>query len=103
MIPKTSLEFVIIKNAFSSTDPNSLRNYIYDKSYDMYDRIMRAEGIDMDDLYYKMLLAGYISGTLELTCRWAERGMQEDISLLYRINYELMPHEMQRIMALKYM
>ena len=94
---------VFFRNALQSRETNSLRNYIFSRSYEMYDRILRAEGVDMDSTYYRMLVTGYISGTLELTCRWAERGMKEEIDLLFRLTYELLPHELQTIMALKYM
>ena len=71
------------KNALSSRDANSLRNYIYRKSYEMYNIILSAQGIDISAPYFRMLLDGCV-GTVEITCRWAENGMQEPLELCSR-------------------
>ena len=90
---------VFFRNALASREPTSLRFYIFDRGYEMYDRIMRNAGLDMDSDYYKLLLTGYLHGTLEITCIWADRGMKEDVELVYRITCNLMPGEMQKLMA----
>ena len=94
---------VFFRNALSSCEPNALRWYILDRIYEMYEQILRAEGIDMSRPYYQLLITGFLNGAMELTCRWAQNGMKEDIDLLYRINFDLMPNEIQRIMALGYL
>ena len=91
------------KNALSSREPNALRWYIFDKAYEMYEKIMVSEGIDMSLPYYKLLLTGFLNGSLELTCQWAQNGMKEDVEQLYRINFDLMPNVFQRVMSLGYL
>ena len=93
---------VFFRNALASNEPASLRFYIFNRCYEMYDRIMRGAGMDMDQAYYRLLLTGYLHGTLEVTCIWASKGMKEDLELLYRITCRLMPEEMQGLME-KYM
>ena len=91
------------RNALASNEPNGLKNYIAVRSYEMYDTILRRQGLDMDSTYYKLLLTGYIKGSLEVTYIWVEQGMNEPIDLIFRISYELLPHEFQVHLALFYM
>lgn len=91
------------KNALSSNEREGLKSYIFTVSYQVFDKLMRNQGLDMDSVYYKLLLIGYLSGSLEVTCIWAERGMKEPIGKMFRISYELMPHEIRTHLALSYM
>ena len=91
------------RNALSSNEPNGLRMYIADRAYEMFDIILRRSGLDMDTGYYKLLLRGYITGSLEVTCQWVENGMKESIEEILNLSFELMPHAIQSRVALFYM
>ena len=91
------------KNALASREPNGLRNYILRQSYDIFSYLLRKQGIDMEDEYYKLLVMGYLEGALEATCVWVQQGMKMPLEKLFRISYELMPHEIQTRVALFYM
>ena len=91
------------RNALSSNEPNSLRRYIYDRSYEMYVQLLSQEGLDMNDMYNQMLLTGYVEGALEVTCIWVERGMKEPLDILFKATFELLPHVFQSLLAISYM
>ncbi|MBQ6322611.1 MAG: TetR/AcrR family transcriptional regulator C-terminal domain-containing protein [Lachnospiraceae bacterium] len=91
------------KNALSSREDDGLRSYIFKTCYQIFDELMRKQGLDMDSVYYRMLLTGYLRGSLEITCIWVEDGMKEPLDELFRISYELMPHEIRTQLALSYM
>lgn len=91
------------KNALSSSDHNSLRNYIYDRSYEMFANMLETHGTDMEDPYNRLLLMGYITGSLEITCVWAKNGMKEPLDLLFKLSYQLMPGEIRTCVSLYYM
>ena len=92
-----------IKNALSSTDTNGLRNYIYRQSYAFFSEMMGTQGIDMTDAYNHLLLTGYITGTLEVTCIWVQNGMKESLETLFSLNYQLMPETIRTCITLYYM
>lgn len=79
------------KNALSSTQPDSLRQYIFRYSYDNHAGLLKKCGIDMHNEINRMLLTGFISGVLTITVIWAERGMRETPDELLDCFYELMP------------
>lgn len=91
------------RNALSSNEPNGLRQYIYERVFEMYMTILTEQGLDMSSDYHRLLLTGYVEGALEVTCIWADRGMKEPIDVLFRITFELMPHEFQSVLSLIYM
>ena len=91
------------KNALSSDEPNGLKQYIFRKSYETYDQLLKKQGIDTDSTYYRWLLTGYLKGALEVTCIWVEQDMKEPIDFLFHVSYELIPHEIQIHLALAYM
>ena len=91
------------RNALSSNERDGLKSYIFTACYRIFDELMRRQGMDMGSTYYRMLLIGYLSGSLEITCIWVERGMKEPLDELFRISYELMPHEIRTHLALAYM
>ena len=91
------------KNALASNEKDGLKSYIFTTSYKVFDELMRKQGLDMDSIYNRILLIGYLSGSLEVTCIWAERGMKEPLDQLFRVSYELMPHEIRTHLALSYM
>ena len=91
------------RNALSSNDKDGLKSYIFTVSYNIFDQMMRRQGLNMDQNYNRLLLIGYLSGSLEITCIWAERGMKEPLEELFRISYELMPHDIRTHLALAYM
>ncbi|MCI8402588.1 MAG: TetR/AcrR family transcriptional regulator [Lachnospiraceae bacterium] len=91
------------KNAFSSEDQNNLRSYIYKQSYDVYKDIMSTHGMDMEQPYNRLLLAGYITGSLEVTCIWVKGGMKESLDTLFKLSYQLMPDEIRTCISLYYM
>lgn len=94
---------VFFKKALSSTDHNSLRNYIYNQSYTVYESILGSHGMDMKQSYNRLLLAGFITGSLEITCIWARSGMKESVDTLFRLCYQLMPDEIRTCISLYYM
>lgn len=91
------------KNALSSSEPDCLRNYIHRQVYATYAEILEKQGIDMSSSYYRLLLEGYITGSLQVTCAWVQNGMIEPIDTIFRITYELMPHQLQVPLSLYYM
>ena len=91
------------RNALSYSGPNSLREYIFQQSYRSFEHLLRRQELDMDSPFYQLLLRGYIEGALEVTCVWVENGMQEPLDFLFRVSYELMPHEIQIQLALSYL
>ena len=91
------------KNALSSREPNGLRNYIFRQSCEVFSFLLREQGIDMEDEYYQLLVRGYIEGALEVTCIWVQQGMKTPLEKLFRITFELMPHEIQTCLAMYYM
>lgn len=94
---------VFFKNALSSNDTEGLKSYIFTTSYNIFDELMRKQGLNMDLTHNRLLLMGYLSGSLEVTCIWVQRGMKEPLEELFRISYELMPHEIRTLLALSYM
>ncbi|MCR5161949.1 MAG: TetR/AcrR family transcriptional regulator [Lachnospiraceae bacterium] len=91
------------RNALSSNDPNGLKEYIYRESYRMYSELLSMEGFDMKSAYNELLLTGYLRGALEVTCEWAASGMDQSLEMLFEISYELIPHQIQRCLAVHYM
>lgn len=91
------------KNALSCRGQNSLRDHIYGQAWNTFDTIMRAHGTDMDEPYYQLLLTGYLTGTIELTCLWAKNGMKETPETLFRLCFQLMPEEFRSCISLYYM
>ena len=91
------------KNALASREPNGLRNYILQQSYEIFSFLLQAQGVDMEDEYYRLLLRGYVEGALEVTCIWVQQGMKMPLEKLFQISFELMPHEIQTHVALYYM
>jgi len=91
------------KNALSSNDTEGLKSYIFTAAYNIFSDLMRQQGLDMDTVHNRMLLIGYLSGSLEVTCIWAQMGMKESLDELFRISYELMPHEIRTLLAIAYM
>ena len=91
------------KNALSSREPNGLRNYILQQSCEIFSYLLREQGINMEEDYYRLLVRGYVEGALEVTCIWVQQGMKLPLEKLFRISFELMPHEIQTRMALFYM
>ncbi len=90
------------KNALSSTEPDSLRQYIFRYSYDNHAALLRKCGIDMHDSTNKMLLTGFLSGALTITCIWAEQGMKESPEQLLDCFYELMPDMFRKCFFVRY-
>ncbi len=86
---KTAPEFY--KNALSSIEPDGLRHYIYEQSFKTLRQVLSEYGLDMNCSMNQMLLTGFISGTLTITCIWAEQGMKEEVNRLIDCFYELMP------------
>ena len=94
---------VFFRRALRSTDPNGLRAYIFRISYQLYIDMMEKYGMDMPEKKNRILLWGYIHGSLAVTCEWVERGMPESVDTLFRICYELLPYEFQTCIAVYYM
>jgi len=91
------------KNALSSNEKEGLKSYIFSNAYQIFDELMREQGLDMDLQHNKMLLIGYICGSLEITCIWAQNGMKETVDQIFRISFELMPYEIRTRLAMAYM
>ena len=94
---------VFFRRALRSTDPNGLRAYIFRISYQLYIDMLEKYGMDMTEKKNRILLWGYIHGSLAVTCEWVERGMPESVDTLFRICYELLPYEFQTCIAVYYM
>lgn len=91
------------KNALASNDYNGLRNYIFRQSFQVFESLLEQQGIDIKDRYIHLLLTGFISGALEVTCIWAEEGMKEPVETMFQLSYQLMPDIIQTCIALFYM
>jgi hypothetical protein len=64
---------------------------------------LEADGMDMKDTYHRLLLTGYITGSLEVTCAWAQNGMKEPLDMMFKLSYQLMPSEFQTCISLYHM
>lgn len=91
------------RNALSTRGQNSLYQYIYDQSKQTFEALMESHGIHMEEPYYQMLLTGYLTGTMEVTCLWAKSGMKETPEELLPIFFQLMPEEFKTYISLYHM
>lgn len=91
------------RNALSTRGQNSLYRYIYDQSQKTFETLMKGHGIPMEEPYYQMLLTGFLTGTLEITCLWAKSGMKETPEELLHIFFQLMPEDFRTYISLYHM
>lgn len=91
------------RNALSTRGQNSLYRHIYDQAWKTYMTLMTVHGLNMEDPYYRMLLTGYLSGSMEVTYLWAQNGMKETPETLFRILFQLMPEEFKTYISLYHM
>lgn len=94
---------IFYRNALTTRGQNSLYQYIYDRARETFETLMEGHGLNMEDPYYKMLLTGYLTGTMEITCLWAKNGMKESPETLFRIFFQLMPEEFRTYISLYHM
>lgn len=79
------------RNAFHSTDCNSLKHYIFDRTLRLESEILRRNGVDPDDPANTYRLIAYVSGGLELTVRWVDDHAQFPLPKLVEIFIENVP------------
>ncbi len=80
---KKDLSF--FQNALTSSDANSLKNYIYKISMDLYIYTLEKNGENIEDWRTINLLKIWIYGSLELTTIWIQNGMKEPIDEMMEI------------------
>ncbi len=90
------------KNALSSNEPDGLRQYIYRQSYDNHKRLLEGFGVDMETPVNKLLLTGFLTGTIRIMCVWADEGMQQDNAEILDCLYELMPDAFRKCFFVHY-
>lgn len=79
------------QNALASQDPNSLKNYIYQISLNLYLEILKRNGEDIEDWHTVALIRIHIYGNLELMCQWIEEGMKQEIDEMIQLSMESLP------------
>jgi len=88
-------------NALSSNHPDGLLQYIKNQSYKALSYLIKADYPVMTTAQ-QLKLKGYVAGTMEITCKWIEDPCLS-VEELFRINYDLMPNELQFSVAMYYM
>ena len=68
-----------------------------------YLNMLKDNNIDIENQYNKLMLHGFITGTLEITVQWALNDMDLPIDQIFKLCYDLMPDEIKRVIALVYM
>ena len=91
------------RNALTTRGQNSLYQYIYGQARETFEALMKSHGLNMEEPYYQMLLTGYLTGTMEVTCLWAKNGMKESPETLLRIFFQLIPKEFRTYISLYHM
>ncbi len=74
---KRNLKFY--QNAISSSDQNSLKNYIFEMSREFHLNVLEENGIDINDWKTVKAIESYIYGNLEIMHLWIKDGMKESI------------------------
>lgn len=81
------------QNALRSHDPNSLRNYIFQISLNLYAETLERNGEDIQDWHTMAMLRVHIYGNLELMCEWVEKGMDRDIDEMIQLSFDTLPEQ----------
>ena len=79
------------QNALCSHDPNSLRNYIFQISLNLYAETLKRHGEDVQDWHTMAMLRVHIYGNLELMCEWVENGMDKTIDEMIQLSHDTLP------------
>ena len=79
------------QNALRSHDPNSLRNYIFQISLNLYAETLKRHGEDVQDWHTMAMLRVHIYGNLELMCEWVENGMDKTIDEMIQLSHDTLP------------
>ncbi|MBO6041150.1 MAG: TetR/AcrR family transcriptional regulator C-terminal domain-containing protein [Oscillospiraceae bacterium] len=79
------------RNAFHSTDFNSLSNYIFDRTLRLEKEVLRQNGVDPEDPANAYRLVGYVSGGLAVTKKWVDDRAEYPLEQLVDIFTEMVP------------
>ena len=79
------------RNAFHSTDFNSLSNYIFDRTLRLEKQVLQENGVDPDDPSNTYRLIGYVSGGLAVTKKWVDDHAEYPLDELVDIFTEMVP------------
>ena len=82
---------LFFKNAFESTDDNSLKNYIFDRTMRLESEILKKAGVDPSSDRVQYRLRAYVAGGLELTVTWVKSGAVFPLEELVNIFVENVP------------
>lgn len=85
------------QNALRSHDPNSLRNYIFQISLNLYAETLKRHGEDVQDWHTMAMLRVHIYGNLELMCEWVENDMDKTIDEMIQLSHDTLPQRFNRI------
>lgn len=83
-------------NAFCSSDQNSLRNYIFERTMRLEMEILQRQGVDVTKPAVQYRLRSYVAGGLELTVTWVREGAVFPLEELVEIFVEMVPVQFQR-------
>lgn len=79
------------RNAFQSSDQNSLKNYIFKMSRTFHLDVLKQNGVDITDWKTVKAIESYIYGNLELTHRWVMEGAKESVEDLFDVFTMVLP------------
>lgn len=85
-----------LTNALNSKDPNSLRNLIFQESFDLHVKVLSQQGEDMNDWENIVRLHSYIWGNLEITCNWLKDGAIYPVDQLTDVLIEGIPSRFKK-------
>jgi AcrR family transcriptional regulator len=83
-------------NAFCSTDQNSLRNYIFERTMRLELDILADQGVNTDDTATQYRLHAYVAGGLELTVAWVQDGAVFPLDDIVDIFVENVPDKLKQ-------
>lgn len=79
------------KAAFASSDRNSLRGYIFDRTLLLESHILEEHGVDTRPPEVQYRLRAYVAGGLQLTVDWVNSGATMPLESLVDILVEMVP------------
>jgi len=83
----------LFQNAMESQDINSLKNYIFNVSLDLFLEILKDNNVDINDWKIRKQLESFIYGNLELTVIWIREGCKEPVEDLIYVMNSMIPEK----------
>lgn len=86
---------VFFDNAFTSSDVNSLRNYITRYGQNFHVRCLREKGVDVFSWEVRYLVKGCVVGSTEIMMDWIHEGTKQPVPHMVRLFREMIPTRYQ--------